>query len=106
MVANDADAIGRFMADEWTIIGPDGSVGGKEKFLALVRAGTLTHTIMESHDLETRVYGETAVVIARGISAGAYAGERFHLVERVSMVFVRSGDEWTCVSTHLSELSE
>ena len=39
MVHNDADAIGRYMADEWTIIGPDGSVSDKAAFLKLVRIG-------------------------------------------------------------------
>jgi hypothetical protein len=29
MVTNDADAIGRYMAAEWVIIGPDGSVSDK-----------------------------------------------------------------------------
>ena len=31
MVANDAAAIGRFMADDWIIVGPDGSVDGRER---------------------------------------------------------------------------
>jgi hypothetical protein len=43
MVANDPQAIGLYMADEWTIIGPDGSIGDKATFLALVRSGDLTH---------------------------------------------------------------
>ncbi|MCU0647840.1 MAG: nuclear transport factor 2 family protein [Gemmatimonadaceae bacterium] len=28
MVANDAEAIGRYMAEDWAIVGPDGSVDG------------------------------------------------------------------------------
>jgi hypothetical protein len=39
MVENDAEAIGRYMADDWTIVGPDGSVGDKATFLGLVRSG-------------------------------------------------------------------
>ena len=35
MVENDVEAIGRYMADDWTIIGPDGSVGDKATFLGL-----------------------------------------------------------------------
>lgn len=106
MVTNDADEIGSFMAEEWTIIGPDGSVGGKTAFLDLVRAGELTHDIMESHDMTVGVYGETAVVTARGISGGHYRSEPFHLVERVSCVFVRKQARWTCVLTHLSMIED
>jgi len=37
---------------------------------------------------------------------GRYRGEAFLLVERVSSVFIRDGDRWRCVSTHLSNLAE
>jgi ketosteroid isomerase-like protein len=105
MVGNDAAEIGRYMADDWTIVGPDGSVGDKANFLALVRSGTLTHDVMESTDLDVRLYGETAVVIARGVSGGNYNGQAFREVERSSSVFLRQGGEWKCILTHLSRLN-
>ena len=105
MVSNDAAAIGRYMADEWVIIGPDGSVDGKTRFLDLAQSGALTHDVMESHDLDVRVYGDTAVVIARGFSGGRYEGQPFLLNERVSCVFRRDRARWVCVLTHLSALT-
>ncbi len=105
MVANDPDAIGMYMADDWTIIGPDGSVGDKATFLELVRSGKLTHDVMESHEVKVRVYGDTAVVTAHGVSGGQYRGEPFHLVERASCVFVRQQGRWSCVLTHLSQIA-
>ena len=105
MLTNDPDAIGRFMADDWVIIGADGSIDTRARFLELVRAGVVAHDVMESHDLDVRVYGDAAVVIARGVSGGTYHGQRFLLNERVSSVFVRTAGEWRCVSTHLSSLS-
>jgi ketosteroid isomerase-like protein len=107
MLANDPGAIGRYIADDWVIVGPDGSVSGKARFLDLVRSGMLTHDTMESHDVDVRLYGDTAVIIGRGVSGGHYNGERFHLVERVSSVLRRGGAAgWTCVLTHLSALHE
>lgn len=106
MVANDPGAIGRYMADEWAIVGPDGRVDGKSRFLELVRSGVLTHDVMESHDMDVRLYGDTAVVIARGVSGGTYDAQRFHLVERVSSVFIRRAGYWACVLTHLSRLDD
>ena len=35
-VTNDAAAIGRYLADDWTIVGSDGRVSDKATFLALV----------------------------------------------------------------------
>lgn len=106
MVANDADAIGRYMTDDWAIIGPDGSVGGKERFLELVRSDDLTHDVMETHEPSIRIYGDVAVVVARGVSGGAYRGEPFYLIERVSCVFVRQKGGWRCVLTHLSQIAD
>jgi ketosteroid isomerase-like protein len=106
MVENDVDAIGRYMADDWTIIGSDGSVGDKASFLALVQSGVLLHDVMESHDMRVRVYGDAAVVVSRGVSGGTYQGQPFRELERVSCVFVRNEGRWRCVLTHLSRLSQ
>jgi ketosteroid isomerase-like protein len=105
MVENDPDAIGRYMTDDWVIVGSDGRVGDRATFLELVRSGALRHDVMESHDLDIRLYGDTAVVIARGISGGTYRGQPFREIERVSCVFVRADGRWRCVLTHLSRLS-
>ena len=104
MVENDADAIGSFMAADWILVGPDGSIGTRERFLELVRSGDLTHSVMTSEEIDVRVYGSAAVVIARGISAGRYRGQPFRELERSSSVFVKEADEWRCVLTHLSRL--
>lgn len=106
MVENDADAIGRYMADDWTIIGADGRVGDKTTFLELVRSGKLTHDVMETFDPTVRVYGDAAVIIAHGVSGGQYEGQPFREVERSSCVFIRQAGQWRCVLTHLSKIPE
>lgn len=106
MVSNHPKAIGEYMADDWTIIGSDGSVGDKASFLNLVRSGDLTHNVMETEEMNVRVYGDTAVLTARGISGGQYKGQSFYLVERVSCVFVRQEGHWRCVLTHLSQIPQ
>jgi ketosteroid isomerase-like protein len=105
MIANDAEAIGRYMADDWTIVGSDGNVGDKHNFLALVKSGALSHDVMTSEDINVRVYGDTAVVTARGVSGGTYQGRAFREVERSSSVFVRQDGHWRCVLTHLSRIA-
>ena len=105
MVTNDAEAIGRYMDEDWTIIGSDGSVGDKASFLALIESGTLSHDVMESDEMNVRVYGDSAVVTSRGVSGGQYQGRAFHEVERVSCVFVRREGLWKCVLTHLSRMA-
>ena len=106
MVANDAAAIGRFMADDWIIVGSDGRDMNKATFLGLVQSAKLRHDVMESEDFHVRVYGDTAVVAARGVSGGKYEGRPFREVERSSCVFVRHDGEWKCVLTHLSKIAD
>jgi ketosteroid isomerase-like protein len=105
MISNDPEAIGRFMAADWAIVGPDGSLGGKDRLLSLIASGDLKHDAMTSDDLIVRLYGDSAVVIATGVSGGTFKGRPFRELERSSNVFGRRGGGWVCVSTHLSRLA-
>jgi ketosteroid isomerase-like protein len=104
MVQNDADAIGQYMAHDWTIVGPDGTMSDRETFLGLVKSGALSHDVMSSEDIRVRIYGDAAVLVARGVSGGRYQGQPFYEVERSSNVFVKQEGRWRCVLTHLSRL--
>ena len=104
MVSNDADAIGRFMADDWLIIGSDGGTADKASFLEQVRSGRLMHDTMTTTDISVRRYGDVALLLATGVSAGTFDGQRFHEHERQSNVFVRTNQNWRCVLTHLSRI--
>ena len=104
MIRNDTQLMGHYMAEDWIIIGSDGSTGDKASFLRLVETGDLSHDVMESSDVHIREYGDTAVVTSRGISGGMFQGRPFRELERVSCVFLRQEGQWRCVLTHLSKL--
>lgn len=104
MEENNVEAIGRYMAEDWTITGSDGSVSDKATFLGLISSGALTHDVMETENPRIRVYGDAAVITARGTSGGRYQGIAFREVEQTSNVFVRQSGRWRCVLTHLSKL--
>ena len=104
MVSNDPQAIGRFMADDWIIVGSDGGTTDKPTFLEQVRSGRLIHDTMTTTDIQVRQYGNVAVLLATGVSAGIFQGRRFREHERQSNVFVRTNGNWRCVLTHLSRL--
>jgi hypothetical protein len=42
IVKNDAHAIGQFMSDDWVIIGPEGNVIERSRFLEVIESGDLT----------------------------------------------------------------
>lgn len=98
---NDAEAIGRFAAPEWEMVGADGRTT-REQFLGAVASGDLTHSMMR-HEVELATpYGDTCVVVARVINDGTWQGTAFHNDEWTSDVFVRDGASWRCVLTHLT----
>jgi ketosteroid isomerase-like protein len=103
---NDADAIGRFVSDDWVIIGPDGNVIDKSRFLWVIKSGDLTHEAMESEDWRIRVYGDTAVITAQARSKGKYKGQAFSTHERSTSVFVQKEGRWQCVLTQLTPIAK
>jgi ketosteroid isomerase-like protein len=105
IVENDAAAIERFVADDWIIVGPEGKIIEKERFLGVVKSGALTHERMELEEPRVRVYGETAVVTGRATSAGKFMGAEFKTLERSTDVFVKSDGQWRCVLTQLTRIA-
>ena len=102
IVKNDPDSIERFVTDDWIIINADGGIIEKERFLEVIKSGTLTHEMMESDDMRVRVYGDSAVVSALTRSKGKFMGQEFTTHERSTDVFVRRGEQWRCVLTQLT----
>jgi len=106
IVENNAEAIERFIADDWIIVDADGKIIEKDEFLAVIRSGALTHDTMRLDDPRVRIYGETGVVTGHAISAGKYMGAEFTTLERSTDVFVRIDGQWRCVLTQLTRLVE
>jgi ketosteroid isomerase-like protein len=77
MIKNDAEAIGRFLADDWIIIDPDGGTIDKSRFLSVIKSGALSHETMNSDATRVRIYGNTATVTAMTTTKGKYMGQEF-----------------------------
>jgi ketosteroid isomerase-like protein len=105
-IRNDAEAIARHVAQDWTIITPEGSMLEGSAFLGLIRSGDLTHEAMDFADASVRVYGDTAVVTARATSKGRFKGHPFSESERSTDIFVRQSGQWKCVLTHLTRIAK
>src|ERR1700730_11397469 len=82
IVQINAEAIERFIADDWIIVDTKGMIIEKDKLLAVVKSGTLAHDAMSLDEPRVRTYGETGVVTGRATSAGKYMGAEFTTLER------------------------
>lgn len=102
IVANDAEEIGRYMSDDWVIVGTEGGITSKSVFLGFVKSGDLVHTRMDSEDSRVKIYGNTGIVTSRGTSSGTYRGEQFSYYEWSTSIFIKNDGYWRCVLTMLT----
>jgi len=106
MVANDADRIGSFMADDWVMVS-DRGISAKEHFLGFVRSGQLTHCAFEMRgDARIKIYGDTAVLSCRVVNTAHFGGQQFDADEWTSDVFVKREGEWLCVLSHITPVDK
>jgi|SRR5215831_2283993 len=105
IVENDAEAIECFVADDWIIVDADGRIIKKDRFLAVIKSGALTHHAMSLDKPRVRIYGDTGVVTGRATSAGNFMGSEFTTLERSTDVFVRIDSQWRCVLTQLTRIA-
>jgi ketosteroid isomerase-like protein len=105
IVRNDLDCLGRLVADDWTIIDPDGGTVERARFFEVIKSGALTHEMMESGDFRVRVYGDSAVVTGITRTKGKFMGQEFSTQERATDVFIKRDGRWQCVLTHLTRLA-
>lgn len=102
IVANDANRIGAFAEPDWVLIGPEGGPLHRDRFLSVVASGDLTHSQMTFEVLDTRLYGDVAVVVAHGTNQGHWQGSPFEADEWTTDVFVRRDDGWRCAVSALT----
>jgi uncharacterized protein (TIGR02246 family) len=102
IVSNDAERIAGFMADDWVIVS-DSGVTSRERFLAVLQSGELTHSAMVPAGIgRVRVYGDAAVVTARVTSTAHYGGQLLDADEWTTDVFVRRDGRWLCALSHIT----
>lgn len=105
IVANDADSIASFTADDWVLVDHTG-VGRRAEFLSLVASDELTHSSMNTVDgsERVRIYGDTAIVTARVKNTAQYRDQQFCADEWTTDVYRRTEQGWRCVLSHVTAL--
>jgi ketosteroid isomerase-like protein len=103
---NDAAEIGKFMADDWVIVGTEGGISSKSHFLGFIKSGDLFHNRMDFEDLRVNVYDNTGIVISKGTSIGTYKRIPFSYYEWSTSVFIKKEDRWLCVLTMLTPVEK
>jgi ketosteroid isomerase-like protein len=92
---NDRTTLQRIIADDFEGTAPTGNTVFKDDVMP--REGSPGGIAMTTSEMKARVFGDTAVVTARGVQKGGEKREA-----RFTVIFVKRGNEWKMVAGHLS----
>jgi ketosteroid isomerase-like protein len=93
------------MGDDWVLVTPEAGVIPRERILHVIEVGDLAHDTMSKDIGRVRVYGDLAVVTARGRNTGRFRGQPIAADEWVTDVYRKVDGRWVCVLTHLTPVA-
>jgi uncharacterized protein (TIGR02246 family) len=93
--SNNADAIAKFYADDYTFVSPNGVLFNKTQRLEGIKSGQIKYETFEYADTKVRIYGNTAVVntTAKVKMSGQDAASAL-----VTLVLLKKSDQWQVVA--------
>lgn len=105
MLSSDVAALDTLIDDGLVFTGPFGDVVGKAADLESHATGIIRFTEMTPSEIQSRTYGDIAVVVVRMAVAGMYAGAAFAGPYRYTRVWQRGSDHrWRIVAGHVSAI--
>ncbi len=102
---NDAAALDRIYADNYTFVNESGEVTTKAPRLAAIRAGELKYESVSSEDVSVRLYGDTAVTTSRVTSKGQSKGQDISGQYRVTLTLVKMKGRWQLVAAQATRIA-
>lgn len=98
----DVSTLDRLLTDDFAGIGPLGFVLPKQAWLARFQGG-LTYDRFDLDQVQRRNYGHAAVVTARQVANGTFAGDPlpFETV-RATLTLICRHDRWQLAAIHMS----
>ena len=94
---NDRAALQRIIADDFLGTGPMGTTLIKDEVIP--EEGSQSGLALTTSDLKARIFGDTAVVTAKGVQK---AGQKRAL--RLTVVFTKREGRWLMVAGHISAI--
>jgi ketosteroid isomerase-like protein len=105
-VKGDAASLARIFADDLVVAVPGMRLMNKADSLGMFAAGRMTFDRYESSDTQSRIYGDTAIVIGRIRRTRTIAGKTVDDDWRFTKVYLRRADGWQVVSFHASNVGQ
>ena len=100
--AADTGRLETLLTDDFAGVGPLGFILPRQAWLARHRSGDLRYDSFGLAEVQTRVYGQAAVVTARNNTRGSYQGHPIPEATRATLVLVGDAGNWRLAAIHLS----
>jgi ketosteroid isomerase-like protein len=105
LMKGDTDALDKIYSDEYILITDTGQITTKPERIVMIKSGDLKFEKVDFEEISVRVYGNTAVAVARALAASTFKGKAQNIEERVTFVAVKDGDTWRFVSAQLTPIA-
>jgi ketosteroid isomerase-like protein len=103
---NDATALDRIYADDYTLVNESGVLTTKAPRLAMIKSGELKYESLSFDDLNVRLYGNTAVATYRSLIKAQFKGQDASGQSRVTVTLVKMKGRWQVVAAHVTRITE
>jgi hypothetical protein len=94
MIAGDATALARLLAEELTYTHTTGRVENRQEFLAAIRSGALRYHAIDPHDVVVTLVNDAAVVVGRVTIHAELDGREARVTARFTEVHQLRRGEW------------
>ena len=105
MVSNDIARIRACVTEDWVLVTPEVGVVPAARILHVIETDQLSHDTMTKDVVRVKVYGDVALVTARGQNTGQYQGQPLDADEWITDVYRRVDGRWLCALTHLTPVA-
>jgi len=105
-VKPDVAALGRILADDWTLIDREGTVVNKAQALAEIKSGEDVTASAVADEMKVRVYGDAAVVLGRNTAKEQYKGKDISGQYRFTDTWIKKDGRWQCVASAGSKITK
>ena len=104
LLNNDAEALGRRVADDYCGFDPTGGRQDRAMLLQAYGPGGVRLLEYETRDMTTRIVGDVGLVMGLGTLRGSYADQTFQHDVRFLDVYVHRGSAWLLWVSQVTEL--
>jgi uncharacterized protein (TIGR02246 family) len=106
LAKNDADALDKIYAPDYSLVNTDGSEQTRAERLASIKSGETKYESFSYSDIKITPYGDTAVASAIATIKGINKGKPLDGKLRVRTVWVKGKDGWRQVSGQATPITE